>query len=627
MLPLALVAWAAHVPGLESLPQLRSTAAGVALAVGGLALWAAGGHGIMRLGGGLPMNAYPPARYVRTGAYGWVRHPIYWGFLVGAAGLVLLTGSRAGLWLVLPVLGLSMIALVLGYEGPSLRARFGPALHAPRLSLPPASLAGGTVWNRLSVYLLALLPWLLVWSAVQLLGVPPDAVSTELPVDRLIPVLEWTWLVYASTYAVVPLVPMLLASRGELRRFAITGLFATLVVLLLWLALPFAYQPRPFVADGLAGRLLELDRTWCTGMAAFPSFHVLWALLAAEALARRWRRARWWLRGWAAAVALSCVTTGMHGVLDVLAALALFPLVRDYRGTWERLRRATERVANSWREWQFGPLRVINHGLWAGLGGAAGMAALLLLAPAESRAASLGIAFGGLLGAGIWAQLLESSSGLLRPFGYYGAVFGSLAVALAGPVLGFDGLLLLAALAVGAPWVQLLGRVRCLIQGCCHGHVTSHRIGIRYTHPRSRVSYLAGLAGEPVHPTPLYSMLSNAVTGIILARLWWLGAPQALIIGVYLIANGLARFAEEGYRGEPQTAIVAGLRIYQWLAILFLVGGAAATTAHSSPAPPVLATSDPGVYLWVVVYGLITGMAMGLDFPASNRRFSRLAGG
>jgi hypothetical protein len=373
--------------------------------------------------------------------------------------------------------------------------------------------------------------------------------------------------------------------------------------------------------------MLELDRRWCTGMAAFPSFHALWSLLAADALARRWPRFRWWFWGWAVAVIASCHTTGMHGVLDLGAACAVFPLVRNCRTSWGKLRAAAERVANSWREWRLGPVRIISHGLWAGLAGVAGAASLFLFAGGEPQAAILGVAFGSLLGAGVWAQVLESSSGLLRPFGYYGAVFGALAVALAGRALGFNGLMLLAALAVGAPWVQLLGRVRCLIQGCCHGRLASPRIGIRYTHPRSRVAYLAGMAGKPLHATPLYSMAANAAAGLVLARLWFVGAPQALIIGLYLITNGLARFVEEGFRGEPQTPVLGGLRLYQWLAVAFVVSGAIVTTVASPAAPAVIEAVDWSACLWIAVFGLVSAAAMGVDFPASNRRFSRLAGG
>ena len=180
------------------------------------------------------------------------------------------------------------------------------------------------------------------------------------------------------------------------------------------------------------------------------------------------------------------------------------------------------------------------------------------------------------------------------------------------------------ALAVGAPWVQLLGRFRCLVQGCCHGREASERVGIRYTHPRSRVAYLAGLAGRPLHPTPLYSMLANVAAGLLLLRLWLAGAPQALIVGCYLVTNGLARFAEEGQRGEPQTAVIAGLRVYQWLSVGFVVAGAFVTTLPSPPAPAVQ-PPDAGMLGWMAAFALLGTVAMGVDFPESDRRFSRLA--
>jgi prolipoprotein diacylglyceryltransferase len=175
-----------------------------------------------------------------------------------------------------------------------------------------------------------------------------------------------------------------------------------------------------------------------------------------------------------------------------------------------------------------------------------------------------------------------------------------------------------------APWVQLLGRFRCLVQGCCHGAPTEKEWGIRYTRPESRVYRIAHLQGVPVHPTPLYSMLGNVAIGIVVGRLWGAGAPLPLIVGLYLVLAGLARFVEESYRGEPQTPVVGGLRLYQWFALLSVVAGAtvmALRTTSTVPAP------DPS---WValaagVLLGLAFWFAMGVDFPESTRRFSRLA--
>jgi prolipoprotein diacylglyceryltransferase len=214
---------------------------------------------------------------------------------------------------------------------------------------------------------------------------------------------------------------------------------------------------------------------------------------------------------------------------------------------------------------------------------------------------------------------------LSRPFGYFGGVLGGVVgVAIAG-LLRYHWLLLLAAFATAAPWIQSAGRLRCLVQGCCHGAPASDTIGIRYWMPRSRVCKLGGLRGVPLHPTPLYSILSNVVIGTVLARLWALGASLGLIAGLYLLLVGCARFVEESYRGEPQTAIVRGLRIYQWFAIAFVVSGAVLTTLPVVAAP---APTFRGVSVLVPValaVGALCGIAMGVDFPRSNRRFARLA--
>ena len=134
-------------------------------------------------------------------------------------------------------------------------------------------------------------------------------------------------------------------------------------------------------------------------------------------------------------------------------------------------------------------------------------------------------------------------------------------------------------------WMQAIGRLRCLVNGCCHGRETSPALGIRVSHDRSRVTRMAELAGIPIHATQLYSILTNGFLGLFLLRLWMSGCPTAMICGIYGIGNGLARFAEEAYRGEPQTAVIFGLRLYQWFAIASVCVGAVLTVLDS-PQPP-----------------------------------------
>jgi len=629
-LPAGLVLWARAAARLVPLPSVHAPAAGLALFTGGLALLALGMRDLVARGRGLPMNVFPPTVLVRTGVYRWVRNPIYLGFSLACAGVAIATGSAAGLWLVMPSVVLGTAALVWGYERHDLARRFGaPALAPPLLSLPrgegPASAPA-----RVAVVLWVLAPWLIAYAAVQALGRPPDAFGTALSFERDWPVFPWTELVYVSCYLFVPLTVLVLRTARDLRRFGVQGIIGTVLVTLCWLTIPVVATNRPFVVSDLPGRMLAFEQTHSWGVAAFPAFHVVWALVAAEgwgATARATGRAWWgrigWL--WAVAITLSCLTTGSHTVVEVAAGILVFLPIRRYERSWEWLRRMTERLANSWREWRLGPVRVISHGAWAAAAGGAGFLLTGIFVGRDLLWTVWWLGGCVVVGSGLWAQAVEGSSRLLRPFGWYGGLLSAVLGTLALRVAGVPILPLLVGLSLASPAIQILGRLRCLVQGCCHGSPASPAIGIRYGHRRSRVTQLAQLAGVPVHPTPLYSIMGNVLIGVLLWRIHTLGAADALVVGVYLILSGLARFVEESYRGEPQTPIIGGLHSYQWLAIGSLLSGALLTalgpttaTRGPAPAPGALAAGT-------LVLAIVFGFAMGVDFPRSNRRFSRLA--
>jgi prolipoprotein diacylglyceryltransferase len=111
--------------------------------------------------------------------------------------------------------------------------------------------------------------------------------------------------------------------------------------------------------------------------------------------------------------------------------------------------------------------------------------------------------------------------------------------------------------------------------------------------------------------------------GCVLLRLWSLAVPVSFVLGVYLILVGIGRFIEEHFRGEPQTAVIAGLRLYQWIAIGFVIGGAVLTTLRTDSPPPPSGLSMSALVM-AVVTGALTHIAYGVDFPGSRRRFSRL---
>jgi len=340
---------------------------------------------------------------------------------------------------------------------------------------------------------------------------------------------------------------------------------------------------------------------------------VLWTVFVS-----RLYRPRWLGIAYVAAVSVSCITTGMHYIPDVLLALLIAPALCEPGRVWSTLRSFAERLANSWREWRLGPVRIIHYAFYAAI---AAFVQVIIVTGAVGPGREwkvLVTAISGLLGAGVWAQLVEGSSRLRRPFGFYGGLIGG------GVACLFfqERWILLAANCLAAPWMQALGRLRCLVNGCCHGRPADAEIGIRVTNARSRVSHLAQLAGIPIHATQLYSILSNVLLGLILARLWISGCPLSIIAGLYAIGNGAARFAEEAYRGEPQTPAIMGLRLYQWMAIGTVILGAVVSSMVSGPAPR-WSFSPTGFWL-ALLFALLAGAALGVDFPESDSMFARL---
>jgi protein-S-isoprenylcysteine O-methyltransferase Ste14/membrane-associated phospholipid phosphatase len=347
LVPAALAAWAATTAHLVHIQPAASLPLGVLIAVSGSLLMVAGMAALWIQGGGLPMNAYPPPRFVARGVYGMMPHPIYTGFTAVCVGISIAAGSASGLYLVSPLVAVGCAALVLGYERHDLEQRFG---DPPARLLPRSGDGGPTASDRLRCHGFVLLPWVVLYEAVVRLGAPTDAVSGLLAFERLWPVLEWSEAIYASAYVVTALAPLVARTRRDLRTFAVRGLGTMAVGFPLYLVIPLIAPPRPFVAQTALGRLLAWERALDGPEAAFPSFHVIWAVLAAEVFTKRWPALRWTWRGWAVLVAASCVTTGQHGIVDVLGGFATVALVWRADLLWRAIRSLAERIANSWRE-------------------------------------------------------------------------------------------------------------------------------------------------------------------------------------------------------------------------------------------------------------------------------------
>ena len=623
IIPFLLILWAKYTGKIIKLPLPGNLLFGYIILIAGALFVLSGMWYLWKFGYGLPMNAFPPKKFVKNGIYAFTKHPIYFGAVMISFGLSIVAKSASGFWLVSPLFTLMMVAYVVGFENERTQIIFGMQNYKPFLSLPDTSGDSPSFIERISSYFLVFIPWLLSYEAFIYIGAPNDAISTTLPFEENWPIWEFSEIFYSFIYLFVLLVPLIIKTREQLKCFIIDAWFATIIVGIIYLVLPFIVRQRVFIPQSFLGHLILFERSVDGVTGALPSFHVIWAFLSARYFSRSFVRYRWIWYFLAVLISVSCITTGSHSLLDVVAGLCMFIIIVYRSQIWNYIRSQSERLSNSWHEWRWGPVRIINHGFYGGAAGFVGALLAGFFLGHQYALAGFIILIFVIIGAGLWALLIEGSPKLLRPYGYYGGLIGGIVASiLTSLIFSINLYTLLASFAMAGPWIQSIGRLRCLVQGCCHGKPSNDKIGIRFTHPYSRVNKISGLSGIPLHPTQLYSIGNNIIAGLILIRLYSIGSPSSFIIGIYLILNGTGRFVEESFRGEAQTPYWAGMRIYQWIAIINILIGAFFTTIPNSGT---ILFQPNGLSLFLAIaMGILVTIASGVDFPESNRRFARL---
>lgn len=623
VVPSLLILWAKYTVYIVRLPLPENLLCGYILLISGALFAFSGIWNLWRLGNGLPMNAFPPERFVKRGIYAFTKHPVYSGAALISFGLSAVTRSASGFWLVSPLFTLMIVAYVVGFENERTQIIFGKQNYKPFLSLPTASDISPSFIERISSYFLVFVPWSIIYETFIYLGTPGDAISTNLSFEEHLPIWEFSEVFYSFTYLFALSVPLVIKTRTQLKCFITDMWFSTIIVGIIYLVFPLIVRQRDFIPHSFFGQLILLERSLDGETAALPSFHVIWAFMSATYFSRSIIRFKWIWYAMAVLISVSCITTGSHSLPDVAAGFCMFIIIIYRQQIWNYIRLQSERLSNSWHEWRWGPVRIINHGFYGGVAGFVGTLLAGFFLGRQYTIVGFIIMIFVIVGAGLWAQIIEGSSKLLRPYGYYGGLTGGIVTCiLASLLFSINVYTLLASFAMAAPWIQSIGRLRCLVQGCCHGKPSNDNIGIRFTHPYSRVNKISGLAGVPLHPTQLYSIGTNIITGLVLIRLFNIGMSSSFIIGIYLILNGLGRFVEESFRGEAQTPYWAGMRIYQWIAIINILFGAFFSAIPNSG---VLLFQPNIISLFLATgMGILVTIASGVDFPESNRRFARL---
>ncbi len=332
LLPPLLILWAWAARDLVSPSTKFPPLVGAVIAAIGLSFMIGGIYALWAHGRGLPIYI-APVNYVDQAIYKIVPHPIYAGVALLCGGMAIFLQSSSGLWLVTPMVSLAFAALVLGQERHELRERFGvrTAIH---FIIPPPGLDAPRGRSRIFAYTCMMVPWMFLYEAVVMLGEPPDVIRAHFLFERSWPVIEWTELIYATPYVITCLLPLFVKTRDQMRMFMHRGLVAMGAVYPFYLAVPLVSPHRAFTPQTTLGKLLTAERKLDGSGAAFPSYHVLWSLIAADVLMEIWPRWKWVWRLWPVLVGVSCVTTGSHGIVDVLAAFGAYWLIKRIPASW-----------------------------------------------------------------------------------------------------------------------------------------------------------------------------------------------------------------------------------------------------------------------------------------------------
>jgi len=164
-----------------------------------------------------------------------------------------------------------------------------------------------------------------------------------------------------------------------------------------------------------------------------------------------------------------------------------------------------------------------------------------------------------------WASLIQSGRSIAGAL-----LFGFLGAEAAKPLLHYD-IPPNDRFAIILPFSIGLGRIGCLIAGCCRG--------LPYDGPWA-ITYSDGIAR---HPAPLYEMVFHWAMGFLLIALWRRQLLFGRLFAFYLAGYGVFRFFTEYLRETPKA--YGDLSAYQIMSLAMIVAGVAALVARTMRQP------------------------------------------
>ncbi len=163
-------------------------------------------------------------------------------------------------------------------------------------------------------------------------------------------------------------------------------------------------------------------------------------------------------------------------------------------------------------------------------------------------------------------MLMVWQGGLVFYGGFIGATVGSILFALRRKIRLWNMADTLApSIALG----YALGRIGCLMQGCCYGSECRWPWAIHFPQPHETYPH-------PVHPTQIYDLFWGVLLYLFLARLYRRRTFDGQVFAAFLIGYACLRFVSEFFRGDyPPGQLFFGGRLTpaQMVSFAILAGG------------------------------------------------------
>jgi phosphatidylglycerol---prolipoprotein diacylglyceryl transferase len=161
---------------------------------------------------------------------------------------------------------------------------------------------------------------------------------------------------------------------------------------------------------------------------------------------------------------------------------------------------------------------------------------------------------------------------LLRSGGvFYGGLIAAVTVALA--YIWRHRMPMWTTTDVFAPGIALghvVGRLGCLLAGCCFGRPTSVPWAVSFHDPNAFATSGTPL-GVSLHPTQLYEAGAEALILVFLLAFERRGRPfPGRTFWSYMLLYGISRFIIEFYRGDPRGTVFDALSTSQFVSIILV---------------------------------------------------------